>query len=84
MKLVRKDSVARLDLRWSEGFVEFPVAECYQPIHRRFEKRVTLWPEAPAVRLASGDITYGELNAAANQASRMLLATVRTVKGPSR
>ena len=82
MESVRKDAAARGHLPRPEGFVEFPITECYQPIHRRFEKQVTLRPKAPAVRLPARDIPYAELNAAANQAARMLLATVRTDARP--
>ncbi|MDH3442913.1 MAG: AMP-binding protein, partial [Deltaproteobacteria bacterium] len=76
MELILKDSAARKNLRSPEAFVEFPVTECHQPIHHRFERQAILWADAPAVRLLSGDVTYGELNAAANQAARMLLAEV--------
>ncbi|MBI1995560.1 MAG: non-ribosomal peptide synthetase [Deltaproteobacteria bacterium] len=76
MKLFLKDSAARSNQRSPEAFVEFPVAECQQPIHHRFERQAILYADAPAVRLLSGDITYAELNAAANQAARMLLTKV--------
>lgn len=74
MRFVSKDSAARGGLRSPQAFVEFPVAECEQPIHTRFERQVPRCPGAPAVRLLSGDISYAELNGAANRAARMLLA----------
>ncbi|MBM4298406.1 MAG: AMP-binding protein, partial [Deltaproteobacteria bacterium] len=67
-----KDSPARMALCSPPGFVEFPVADCCQPIHRRFERQAARSPRATAVRLLTGDITYAELNAAANRAARLL------------
>ena len=69
-------------MRSPQAFVEFPVAECEQPIHTRFERQVPRCPDAPAVRLLSGDISYAELNAAANRAARMLLAKATTDARP--
>ena len=82
MEFALKDSAARSGLRSPRGFVEFLVTECDQPIHRRFEQQAIRCPEAPAVRLLSGDITYAELNIAANRTARMLLANVATDPRP--
>jgi amino acid adenylation domain-containing protein len=82
MEFVHKDSAARSGLCSPRGFVEFLVAECDQPIDRRFERQAILCPEAPAVRLLSGDVNYAELNIAANRAARMLLANVATDARP--
>ena len=76
------DSEARSGLRSPQAFVEFLIAECDQPIHHRFERQVIRCPDAPAVRLLSGDINYAELNIAANRAASMLLANVATGARP--
>jgi len=82
MEFVHKDSAARSGLRSPQGFVEFLIAKCDQPIHRRFERQALHCPDAPAVRLLSGDINYAELNIAANRAARMLLANAATDARP--
>lgn len=82
MELVLKDTAGRSGLCSAPGFVEFLVTECDQPIHRRFERQAILHPEAPAVRLLSGDINYAELNIAANRTARMLLANAATDARP--
>jgi amino acid adenylation domain-containing protein len=74
MKLIFKDSAARSGLYAPKAFVEFLVTECDQPIHRRFERQVKRCPDAPAVRLSSADVSYAELNIAANRAAHLLLA----------
>ncbi|MGB7946581.1 MAG: beta-ketoacyl synthase N-terminal-like domain-containing protein [Candidatus Binatia bacterium] len=61
-------------MRWLPTFVEFLIDDCNQPIHHRFEQQAIRFPDAPAVLLLSGDISYGKLNIAANRAARMLLA----------
>ncbi len=76
MESILKDAAARKSLLSPKAFVEFPEAECHQPVHHRFEQIAIRHANAPAVRLNSGDITYGELNTAANQAARMLLAQI--------
>jgi len=73
-----KDAPARRNLHFFKSFVEFPANQCRQAIHRRFERQAALCANDPAVRLLAGDVTYAELNAAANQAARFLLATVET------
>lgn len=70
------DSAARKNLRSPEAFIEFPLAECDRPIHQRFEQQAIRCADTAAVRLLSGDISYATLNAAANQAARVLLASV--------
>jgi len=77
-----RDAAARSGLRSPDAFVEFDVALCDQPIHRRFEQQVLRQPNATAVRLLTGDIDYGELNAAANRAARALLAGLGTASKP--
>jgi amino acid adenylation domain-containing protein len=62
--------------------VEFHNAQCDQPIHHRFEQQMRRCPNTVAVRLLSDDITYAELNAAANRAARALLASVGSTSKP--
>jgi amino acid adenylation domain-containing protein len=71
-----KDLAARNALRTPAGFVEFSTADCAQSIPRRFEDRAARFPGAPAMRMVSGDISYSELNSAANRAARLMLANV--------
>jgi len=77
-----RDAAARSGLRSPDAFVEFDIALCDQPIHRRFEQQVLRQPDATAVRLLTGDIVYAELNAAANRAARALLADVGATSKP--
>jgi len=77
-----RDSAPRSRLRSPDAFVEFHIAQCDQPIHDRFEQQALRQPNAVAVRLLSGDITYAQLNAAANRAARALLAKVGTASNP--
>ena len=76
MAYIGKDAAARIGLHSFPGFAEFPVTDCDQPIQRRFERQVLCHPDAPAVRLLSGDVNYAELNFAANRAARLLLGNV--------
>ena len=69
-----RDAAARSRLRSPGTFTAFDIAECAQAIHRRFERQAARHPEAPAIRLLSGDVTYAQLNAAANRAARALAA----------
>ena len=77
-----KDAAARLGLRSVGDFVEFPAAACDQPVHHRFQQMASRCPDAPAVRLLAGDITYAELNAAANRAAHRLLDAVGGSRSP--
>ena len=77
-----KDLPARNGLRLLPTFVEFLVDDCNQPIHHRFEQQARRCPDALAVRLLSGDISYGKLNSAANRAARMLLANAASDTKP--
>ena len=77
-----RDSAPRSRLRSPDAFVEFHIAQCDQPIHDRFEQQALRQPNAVAVRLLSGDITYAQLNAAANRAARALLVKVGTASNP--
>jgi amino acid adenylation domain-containing protein len=64
------------------AFVEFDAVDCDQAIHRRFEQQAMRRPQAPAVRLPSGDVCYADLNRAANRAARLLLANAECDRGP--
>jgi amino acid adenylation domain-containing protein len=45
-----------------------------QTVHQRFESHVATRPDQPAVRSEDQELTYDELNRAANRLARMLLA----------
>ncbi|MEO8304085.1 MAG: non-ribosomal peptide synthetase [Betaproteobacteria bacterium] len=76
------DAAARAYLRWPEGFVPFPSTECDQPIHRRFERQASRRADAVAIRTPSRDVSYAELNAAANRAARRLIPTTKPDSQP--
>src|SRR5688572_22388856 len=69
-----RDSEARRKLRSFGTFSSFDIADCAQPIHVRFEHHAARHPDAVAIRQISGDVTYAQLNAAANRAARALVA----------
>lgn len=68
------DARARARLITPAGFTPFDLASCDQAIHRRFEQQVARQPHATAIVLPSGDVTYQQLNHAANRMARSLLA----------
>ncbi|MGZ8452901.1 MAG: AMP-binding protein, partial [Candidatus Binatia bacterium] len=76
------DFIARRALRSPQTFVEFAAADIDRSIHQRFERQVQQYGDGCAVRLPSGDVSYAALNAAANRAARLLLATAANVSGP--
>src|SRR5687767_697196 len=77
-----KDSEARRKLRSPETFTPFAAADCDQAIHCRFEQQAARCPEAAAITLLTGDVTYAQLNAAANRAARTLLAMLGSAQRP--
>ena len=77
-----RDSEARRSLQSPETFTPFDVADCDQAIHCRFEQQAARRPETAAIRLFSGDVTYGQLNRAANRAARSLLAMLGSAERP--
>ncbi len=77
-----RDAAARSGLRAPDAFVEFDATRCDQAIHCSFEQQVLRQPRATAVRLPTGDIDYGDLNAAANRAARALLAGLCNASKP--
>jgi len=76
-----RDIAAREGLRSSGAVSEFSAANCNQAIHHRFEQQSVRFASDPAVRLAAGDITYAQLNAAANRAAHRLRTTTDSVDG---
>jgi len=68
-----RDARARRNLRSPVTFTSFEIAGCDQPIHQRFERQAARRPDAVAIRLPSHDVSYSQLNAAANRAARRLL-----------
>src|SRR5262249_37419882 len=55
-------------------FVESPQEAVEQSIPERFEQQVRRYPERPAVRSRSRQLTYTELNEAANRVAHAILA----------
>ena len=55
-------------------FVEFGVEEIEQSIPKRFEQQVARYPDCLAIRDGNQQITYDELNRAANRVARAILA----------
>ena len=82
IETVMKDLDARNNLCFPEAFAEFSADQCHQPIHRLFEQQVIRDGAALAVRCSSGDVAYAELNSAANQAARLLLAKMSSETRP--
>ncbi len=77
-----RDLDARNNLCFPETFSEFTADQCRQPIHRLFEQQVIRDGAALAIRRSSGDVTYAELNSAANQAAHLLLAKMTSETRP--
>ncbi|MDB6000042.1 MAG: amino acid adenylation enzyme/thioester reductase family protein, partial [Rhizobacter sp.] len=61
----------RLLAQWNDTAVDFPADDL---LHRMFEARVAMAPDAVAVRDAQGEISYGELDRRANRLARHLHA----------
>ena len=76
------DARARRRITSPEAFRPLDLAQCNQLIHRRFEQQVARAPHAVAVVLPSSEVTYGQLNRAANRAARRLLALVKSSPRP--
>nr|VFK62781.1 MAG: AMP-binding enzyme [Candidatus Kentron sp. UNK]VFK70643.1 MAG: AMP-binding enzyme [Candidatus Kentron sp. UNK] len=56
-------------LEWNDTAVDYPRDKC---IHQLFEEQVAKTPDAVAVVFEDRQLTYGELNAQANQLARYL------------
>ena len=76
------DARARRRLKALHAFTPLDVADCDQAIHRRFEQQTAHRPQAVAIVLPSGEVTYQHLNGAANRAARRLLALVDSSRRP--
>ncbi|MEM9092190.1 MAG: condensation domain-containing protein, partial [Cyanobacteria bacterium P01_F01_bin.53] len=59
----------QLLVEWNDTAVEYPQDQC---IHKLFEAQVELTPDAVAVVFEDQQLTYGELNARANQLAHYL------------
>ena len=57
-------------------FVKIEMNDLEQSIPRRFEKQVALYPDNLAIKTDDEEITYEELNRAANQVARAVLEQV--------
>ena len=60
--------------RPTNGFIEFRTEEVEQSIPARFERQVDRYPEQPAVKVGTHQLTYTEINRAANRVARAILA----------
>jgi amino acid adenylation domain-containing protein len=67
--LLSSDERRRLLADWNETNREYPK----EPVHRIFEEYVETTPDAIAIKYASGELTYRELNRVANAVARHLL-----------
>jgi amino acid adenylation domain-containing protein len=76
------DARARANLRSSAAFTPFDVPDGTETIHGRFERYAARQPDAIAIRLPSHDVSYSELNAAANRRARRLLASLGAPRLP--
>jgi len=66
------DQRARARLRTSPAFVRFSLTGGAATLHGRFEEQVARRPDAAAVVLASGDVSYHALNRDADRAAAVL------------
>ena len=73
-----KDARARQQLRSFPSFVPFEPGDCNQAIHGRFEGQVAQRPDAIAIRQPGRDVSYAQLNAAANRRARRLIESLQT------
>jgi len=67
--------VAGQRVRATNPFVEFRKEEVEQSIPARFERQVDQYPERRAVKAGTHQLTYAELNRAANGIGRAILAS---------
>ncbi|QEH34736.1 Linear gramicidin synthase subunit B [Aquisphaera giovannonii] len=58
----------------TRGLDREPAARPLEPLHRAFERQAARTPEAVALRAATGEVSYRELNDRANQLARRLKA----------
>ena len=56
------------------SFIEFPKEEIELSIPERFERQAAKFPQRVAVKSADGELTYDDLNRAANRLARAILA----------
>ena len=75
------DQRARARLRTPPSFVPFGLTGGATTLHGRFEEQVARRPDATAVVLASGDVSYATLNRDADRAAAALDARA-TSAGP--
>lgn len=75
MKLPSEQEVVRAKCVHPSGeFIEFPAEDVLRSIPERFEKIVRVYPDRLAVKMGERALTYDELNRAANQIARAILA----------
>ena len=64
-------------------FIEFKKEEIEQSIPDRFEEQVRRYPDWLAVKTRSHQLTYDELNKAANRIARVILTRAGRDRNPS-
>jgi amino acid adenylation domain-containing protein len=69
-------SIAANDIRPANAFARFERSEIEQAITKRFEAQVRKYPERVAVKTATHEWSYAELNANANQIAHSILELV--------
>ncbi len=77
-----RDAAARRALRSPDTFVSFPAGDCDQALTQAFEQQAAARPDAVAVFLDSAEVTYAQLNAAANRTARHLRTTITAADAP--
>src|SRR5262245_37427421 len=65
--------MSRIDPPKAESFLRYDHSEVDQSIPSRFEKIAALYPDRLAVKAGSQQLTYDELNGAANRVAHTLL-----------
>jgi non-ribosomal peptide synthetase component F len=73
---VMKDQGARSAMRTPLTFVTWTAADCERAIPDHFADQVTKTPDAIAVALPAGDITYTQLDIASDSAARLVCKAV--------
>ncbi|HVF48754.1 MAG TPA: amino acid adenylation domain-containing protein, partial [Pyrinomonadaceae bacterium] len=69
LPLLTTEERQKLLVGWNDTFTDYPRALC---IHELFEAQAVRTPDAVALLSADGEVTYGELNARANQLAHYL------------
>ena len=69
LEIVGPDELRHLLVEWNQTAREYRRENC---VHELFEQQVRLRPGATAIKITGGEVSYGELNARANQLAHYL------------